>query len=119
MAIRVECSTPGLEENWVEVDEVWSRGELRQYTTLKGEEFVTLWQKKVTACNFVTVTGEAITDPKQVHDRLDDLDLRLVGFITAAPLEATNYLLALGELNRRLSSAGSVAAGKKTKEQAS
>lgn len=118
MAIRVECSTPGLEENWIEVAEVWSRGELAQYTTLKGDEFVALWRRKVTGCNFVTVEGEAITDPKLIHDRLDDLDLRLVGFITSAPIEATNYLLALGEMNRRLSSAGSVAAGKKAKEQA-
>jgi len=118
MAIRVECSTPGLEENWVEVTEVWTRGELREYTSKKGDEFIALWRKKVEACNFVTAQGEAITDPNQVHDRLDDLDLRLVGFITAALIEATNYLLALGEINRRLSSAGSVVATKKSKGQA-
>jgi hypothetical protein len=115
MAIRVECSTPGLEENWVEVSDVWTRGELRDYTAKKGDEFVALWRAKVTACNFVTAKGEAITDPLLVHDRLDDLDLRLLGFITTAPLEATSYLLALGEVNKRLSSAGTVTAATTTK----
>ena len=118
MAIRVECSTPGLEANWVEVDEAWTRSELREYTTRNGDPFIALWRQKVTACNFVTAAGETITDPKEVHERIDDLDLRLIGFITGAPLEATQYLLTLGEMNRRLSSAGSVAATKRVKEPA-
>jgi hypothetical protein len=99
-----------LEDNWIEVSEVWSRGELRDYTSLKGDAFVALWRRKVTAVNLVTVGGETIDEPGAVHDRLDDLDLRLLGFITAAPLEATSHLLVLGETNRRLSFVGTGAA---------
>ena len=110
MSIRVECSTPGLEANWVEVSDVWTRANLRDYTSLKGDDFVKLWQQKVVNVNMVTVSGEVITDPCQVHNNLDNFDLRLLGFITSAPLEATSYLLALGEMNRRLSLSGTEAA---------
>lgn len=110
MPVKVECSTPGLEANWIEVSDVWSRGELRDYTSLKGDQFIELWRRKVTGVNLATVTGEVIDDPAVVHDKLDDLDLRLIGFITAALLEATSYLLVLGEVNRRLSFAGTEAA---------
>ena len=105
MPIRVECSTPGLEENWIEVDEVWTRRELREYMSLKGEPFIALWQRKVTACHLVT--GDVVVDePAQVHGLLDELDLRLTRFVTEAVLEATDYLLSLGEVNKRLSLPG-------------
>lgn len=121
MTIRVECSTEGLESNWIEVSDVWTRAELRDYTSLKGELFVELWRRKVTAVNLVTAAGEVINDPAAVHDRLDDFDLRLLGFITAALIEAISYLLVLGELNKRLSSPGTgiVARTKTTVNQGS
>lgn len=111
MPIRVECSTAGLEANWVEVDEAWTRGELRDYTTLKGDAFVALWRRKVTGCHLVAQDGVVIDEPERVHELLDGLDLRLVRFVTAAPLEATDYLLGLGEVNKRLSFAGGEVAG--------
>jgi hypothetical protein len=102
-----------MEENWVEVTDFWTRGELRRYTEQSGEDFVTLWRRKVTACH--VVTGDlVIDDPLQVHDQLDDLDIRLMRFLTGAVTEATSYLLSLGEANKRLSFAGAGAAVKKT-----
>lgn len=120
MAIRMECSSPGLEGNWLEVSEVWSRRELRDLVTVKGEPFVALWERKVTACNLVTVAGAVITDPRQVYGPdgcRDDLDLRLDSFLTSAVLDATGYLLTLGEVSKRLLYAGvEVAATTQTKE---
>lgn len=115
MPVRVECSTPGLEANWVEFGDVWSRRELREYIKLKGDEFVELWRRKVTAVNLVTVEGEVITDPMQVHARLDDLDIRMMSFATDAGVDAVAHLMTLGEANRRLSSNGDVAAQTTTK----
>lgn len=107
MAIRVECTTEGLEECWLEVDEVWSRRELRQYTQeLKGAPFIELWRRKVTGCYLLTGTGEAITNPLEVHDRVDDLDVRLLGFVSQGPNAVTEHLLVLGEVNKRLSLPG-------------
>ena len=115
MPIRVECTTEGLEECWIEVDDAWSRRELREYTKLKGDPFVELWRRKVTACHLQTATGEVITEPVQVHERLDDLDMRLLGFVGQAPLEVTGHLLVLGEVNKRLSLPGADPAAKTTK----
>ncbi len=105
MPIRIECTAPGLEENWLEVTEAWSRRELRDFVTLSGPPFIALWERKVTACNLAPVTGEPITDPRLVFGpdgRRDDLDVRLNDFLTGAVLDATGYLLTLGELPKRL-----------------
>lgn len=118
MPIRVECTTEGLEECWIEVDEAWSRRELREYTAARGEPFVALWRGKVTACHLLTVTGDVITEPGQVHERLDDLDVRLLGFVSQGPLEVTGHLLVLGEVNKRLSFAGADPAAKTTRAPA-
>ncbi len=110
MPVRVECSTPGLEANWVEFSDVWTRRDLREYFAIKGEGFRRLWLRKVTAIHLVTPDGEEITDPTQVHERLDDLDLRMISFPFDAGVDAIAHLLTLGERARRLSSGGDVAA---------
>lgn len=114
MPIRVECSTPGLEDNWIEVAEVWTRQELAEYLTAKGPPFVALFVQKVTACHMVQPDGTVITDPATALELRDTFDLRLVRFPTAAVLEATDYLLGLGEVNKRLSSAGAGGAARMT-----
>lgn len=118
MPVRVECTTPGLDMCWIQVVDVWTRKELQEYATAKGEPFVALWQRKVEAVHLVTVAGDVITEPTEVHTRLDELDLRLISFVTSAVLEATDYLLGLGEVNKRLSFAGGEAARTKTKTPA-
>lgn len=116
MPIRVECTTEGLEDCWLEVKDAWSRRELREYAKeLKGSPFIALWRQKVTACHLLTVEGEVIADPQQVHERLDDLDVRLLGFVSQAPLAVTEHLLVLGEVNKRLSLPGADSAARMTK----
>ncbi len=102
MAIRVECSTPGLEANWIEVSEVWTRRELQEFATVTGDAFWALWARKVSACCIVDATGEALSDPAVVQQRLDDLDIRLLRWLSAAVLSATQHLLNLGEASARL-----------------
>lgn len=113
-AVRVECTTEGLEENWVEVSDFWTRAELSAYSKTSGDEFISLWRRKVVACHIVT--GDlVIDDPLQVHEQLDGLDIRLMRFLTGAVTEATSYLLTLGEANKRLSFPGAGAAVTTTK----
>ncbi len=103
--IRVECTTPGLEENWLDVSDFWTRAELQEYGELSGDPFVDLWRKKVVACHIET--GDvAINDPAKVHDQIDQLDIRLIKFLTSGPRTVTDYLLSLGEANKRLSLPG-------------
>lgn len=103
MAIRVECTTPGLEANWVEVDEVWSRRELQAFVALDGEEYWQLWGRKVVACHVELAAGGVVDDPAAVHLVLDDVDIRLLRWLPSAVLMATQYLLNLGEGSARLS----------------
>lgn len=114
MPIRVECSTPGLEQNWLEVSEVWTAKELSAFLTLRGEPFTALFAAKVTDCHMVTAAGTVLTDPAAVLAARDEFDLRLVRFPTTAVLEATDHLLTLGEANKRLSSAGAGVAARTT-----
>ena len=111
MPVRVECTTEGLEENWIEVSDFWTRAELSAYVKTSGDDFIALWRRKVTACHLVT--GDLVVDdPLLVHEQLDGLDIRLMRFLTGAVTEATNYLLSLGEANKRLSFPGAGAAVK-------
>lgn len=97
MAIRVECATPGLKANWIEVDEVWTRKELQAFVALQGEAYWALWGRKVTACHVELVEGGVLDDPAAVQQVLDDVDLRLLRWLPSAVLMATNHLLRLGE----------------------
>ena len=102
MTIRVECSTPGLEANWIEVDEVWTRKELQAFVTLQGEAYWALWGRKVTACHIEPVDGGVMVAPVDVPQILDDLDVRLLRWLSSAVLTATNHLLSLGEASALL-----------------
>lgn len=102
MAIRVECSTPGLEANWIEVDDVWTRKELQAFVSLVGEEYWALWGRKVVLCHLVLPDGGVVDDPMQVGLVADDVDLRLLRWLSSAVLTATQYLLNLGEVSARL-----------------
>ena len=107
MPIRVELTADGLEENWLEVSEQWTRRELREYLamTLPAMTESDLWASKVTACHLVT--GDLVLDnPALMKDVSDELDLRLVRFAATALLDVANYLLTLGEARKRLSCDG-------------
>lgn len=115
MPVRVSCSTEGLEENWVEVSDRWTRKELVDFLTLKGQPFLDMFAAKVTACHLVRADGTVLDDPANVLLRRDDLDLRLFRFPVSAVLEATDYLLGLGEANKLLSPGGAGLAAKTTR----
>ncbi len=110
MPLRVECTLEGYEDNWLEVSDLWLRRELMQYMQATGPAFIALWQQKVSGCYLRQASGVVITDPRRVHEQLDEMDVRLVRFINHAPLTATDHLLTLGEVSARLSSGASAAA---------
>lgn len=114
MAIRVECATPGLEANWIEVDEVWTRKELQAFVSLQGEAYWALWGRKVTACHVELAEGGVVDEPAAVGLVLDDLDIRLLRWLASAVLTATNHLLSLGEASALLSLDGVGAAAQMT-----
>ena len=109
MPIRIECTTPGLEECFIEVSERWTRGDLAAIFQPAGP--AVLFPRKVLACNLALVDiDEPLTDPTQVYGEdgapHPDLDLRLASFLTNALMLAVNELGSLGKANARLSSGG-------------
>jgi hypothetical protein len=110
MPIRIECTTPGLEDCFVEVSERWTRSDIGAIFQ-PGIPFAALWRRRVTACYLACVDGAALVDPALVCDEEGavhpDLDVRLVNFPEAALVLAVNEIASLGKANARLSSGGS------------
>ncbi len=109
MPIRICSEAAGLEECFVEVDERWSIRELNRIYESR-DAWLELYGRKVTAVNLLTAEGEAITDPAQVIERFDDLDIRLAKLVNNSLANAVDYLATLGEASKRvLSGAGAPA----------
>jgi len=105
--MRYYCDMDGLGDNWIEVSPSWTRREVREMHEAEGPEFMDIWRRKVTACHLEKQDGEPITDPSIVtEDVLDDLDLRLLGFVGGVLSQATLDLRTLGNVSGRLSSNG-------------
>jgi hypothetical protein len=102
MPIRICSEAAGLEECFVEVDERWSIRELNRIYESR-DAWLELYGRKVLAVNLLTAEGEAITDPAQVIERFDDLDIRLAKLVNNSLANAVDYLATLGEVNKRVS----------------
>ena len=109
MSIRVECTTPGLEDCYIEVSERWTRGDIE--AIFRPADFPAVWRKRVTACALACADGAMLTDPADVvaeDGKLHpELDVRLLRFPEAAMILAVDQIASLGKANARLSSGGS------------
>lgn len=102
--MRMQCTLPEFEDCWLEVSEKWSRVEERQIVTANADQWLELFQAKVLSCNLRTETGETITQPAGVTwDSLDQMDVRLAGFVGASLATACLELRNLGKVSRRVS----------------
>lgn len=113
--VRIEHASEELADNWIEFSANWTLADLRQAYNEQGEGFIAFWRSKAVACHVRTAEGEIITDPMQIHERIDELDLRLVRWVPLALLEAGNYLVRLGELSALVSSNGVGASAARTR----
>lgn len=107
MPLRYHCSLEGLEENWVDVSDVWTRKEMRDWVATQNiEEIIEFWHKKIVACHIETLGGEPITDPALITMELvdDALDVRIVDFLSGVLSWACVHIKSLGLASGRLSS---------------
>ncbi|HHY54104.1 MAG TPA: hypothetical protein GYA08_01580 [Chloroflexi bacterium] len=106
MIIRIECTLPELTGNWVDLSDVWSRAELREWYVgaIAGNDAVTLpiLERKLTGVHVRLVDGTLVTDAATLIARLDDLDVRLILWLSGGVTNALKELMALGEAKRRL-----------------
>ena len=104
--MRVECDQAGFEQNWLEIDEAWTRREVLALGEADEEELLAILRRKVTACNIERVGGEPVTDPAQLdEDTLLDADEVVWGWLARALYLVIGRRRSLGNLSARLLSA--------------
>jgi len=108
--MRIELGIDSVGENWLEVDERWTRRETKQMDAASVEEIFTVWfPKKVLGLCLTKADGVQITRVEDLTlDALDDFDQRVYGFLMRALYKAVSDLFLSGTKSVRLSSRGSV-----------
>ena len=65
MHIRIECTLPGLEGNWIDLSDTWSRAEIMAFypAILQGNDEVTLplLQRKLSGVHLHLIDGALVT----------------------------------------------------------
>jgi len=100
--VVVQSEIEGYEECFVEVADGWTVRELNELH--RQESWQALWLKKVVALRIDTADGETLTDPQQVLDRHEDLDVAIFRFVNDSLAAAVGYMAMLGGAKRRVSS---------------
>lgn len=96
--IRRECPIEGYTDNFVEVTDKWTRGEVRAYWRESGEKFLEIYRKKITAVHLTVEGGEPITQPAAIQDeQVDGVDYVVWRWFGQAFQEAVNEVQRLGE----------------------
>jgi hypothetical protein len=99
-----KCDIPGLEDNFIELSDSWSRKEVRSFWELKDDVYLALLQSKLIACHLARPGDTPITEPVAfTAEVLDTLDWRIVRWASTVPVAHVQALGELGEaLGRRL-----------------
>lgn len=117
-AIRLEA-TGDLAGNWIDLSDVWTRAEMRNWYagSLAGNDAVWLpiLASKLVGVHVRLADGTLVEDAKTFVEKIDDLDIRLVRWLSAGVMAATQELMHLGERQKRLLFAGVEVAAPKTK----
>ena len=108
MAIRIYCTVPGLEENWIELPENWTRRDERAIEAAgTGEDFLSLLRSKATGLHLVTDSGTLDSTDVLTVDGLQDVDVRVDQFLASSMQVAILLQRRLGNFSGRRSSNGS------------
>lgn len=117
-SIRLEA-TGEMAGNWLDLSDAWTRAEMRDWyagaLTGKDKAWLPILERKLVGVHVHLADGTLVEDAATFTARLDDLDMRLVRWLSAGVMAALQELLHLGEAQKRLLFAGvEVAAPKKT-----
>ena len=109
MTLHYDCTLADLEDNWVEISEVWSRKEMSDladaddYAAMLG-----FWTSKIKQMHIITLDGVVITNPVNLTEEIleESLDVRLCDFLGFVMMQACAHLRTLGPLSGQLQSDG-------------
>lgn len=113
MAVRIECTADGFEDNWVELDmDRWTIRETIELDEADLEGMVDLLRRKVTACRIELNNGKILAKADDFDkDTLLDADELILGWLGGVFHRAIGRRRILGNLSARpLSNSNEVAA---------
>lgn len=99
--MRYNSNVPGLEHCFVEISERWTRGDVKNFFALKGDEFLALVRSKVVAIHLEAEGGAIDTPDKLTSDNADNVDYQLWRWFSVALQKGVDDLYALGEATAR------------------
>jgi hypothetical protein len=105
--IKFYCDIEGFKDNWIGISERWTQKEAKAADAAMSdgwEAYLNFLSGKVDGCNIVTETGAITSFAEVTESTLDEMDLRLVGFIGGILQQAIARLRALGNVSARVSS---------------
>lgn len=106
MAIRIECTIDGLDDNWLQLSDTWSRREMRAWYTavLQADEstWLPILQSKLLGVHMRLIDGTPIANADALIEQLDNMDVRLTRWLPHSVLGALVEMLALSESSRRI-----------------
>lgn len=96
--MRYQCDIPGLEHNFVEFSDSWSRAQRLAVRKATGDEWLTLLAKKITAMHMDCPDQEPLTTLEGVtNEAFQAIDTRVWDWFGWVPAAHFNYLDSLGE----------------------
>jgi hypothetical protein len=108
-AIRLEA-TGELAGNWIDLSDVWTRAEMRDWyagaLAANDAVWLPILQRKLAGVHVHLADGALVEDAATFVTRLDDLDIRLVRWLSIGVMSALQELMHLGEAQKRLLFAG-------------
>ena len=105
--MRFTCTIEGLEANWLEFSDVWTRREGEELlAATRGDAVDRFIGRKCTGCYIEQLDAPALTDPKVLTwEIMGDLDIRLHQFVVNSLYSAYTETILLGNASARRSSA--------------
>lgn len=103
--IKFTCDIDGLRDNWIGMSESWTQRESKEAEASMSAgwtEYLAFLSNKIEACNLITSNGTIEDFANVTEGSLDDMDLRLVGFIGGMLQQTIARLRALGNVSARV-----------------
>jgi hypothetical protein len=96
--MRYSCDIEGLEHNYIELSDVWSKKQIEAFLDADIEANLVLLRPKIVSLSLARVDGEPITSADQVtNDSLEEIDFRVFHWFKVALVVHVTSMKKLGE----------------------
>ena len=108
--MKYTCDVPGLEDNWIEIEDKWTRRETKELDGIQDERYFEVLRAKTISCHLVDDDGNVITKPEGItDDAFDAFDEAILGFLGGVLYHEVRRRRNLGNVSARPSPNGTEA----------